>query len=258
MSNKQPHFLRFADRLTGAQFLCIIVLYLLFGTAAHAANSHYMVTSRELETRVADALVTQGAGESVTATLTGKYSEKLHESTRPIHVELHALDYDARQMTWYGEVRFYDGDTLANSLPIEGRYENLIAIPVLNKRLHRTDIIEDGDIAWEHVAEHRLRKDTILSAEELLGFSPRRVISENRAIRNGEVEQPKIVQKGDLMQIRFITANMEIRTIGQAMDDGAKGDMIRIRNSESDIVVHATIMQGGMAEVKPLMQLSQN
>lgn len=228
------------------------------GAAAHAADQRHMLTVPELESRVADELESLGAGESVGISLIGRFNEVIHESKRPIHVQFQSLDYDARDMTWHGELKLFNGDTLAATLPIEGRYEALLAVPVLKHRLHRSDVIEKADITWEHVPEHRLRKDVIVSAEELIGMSPRRVISNGRAIRLSEIEKPVVMKRGDIVQIRYRTPKIEIRTLGEAMDDGATGERIRIRNSESNIVVRARVMGPGMAQVQDLMQLSLN
>lgn len=255
--NRRHIALPLSDRFVGLQILCVLVLFILSGFSVQAAGSH-IVTTKDVEISISEALQQQGAGEAVNATLTGKFNDKLHQSNEPVTVEVHSLDFTAQDMKWNAELRFFDGEKLAQTLPVEGRFENLIAVPVLNKRLHRGDMIEEADIAFENIPEHRLRKDTILSADELIGNSPRRVISENRPVRSSEVEHPQIVTKGDLIQVRFLAGTMTIQTMGEALDTGAKGDTIRIRNTDSNIVVQATIAQPGMADVKPLMQLSQN
>jgi len=239
-------------------FVAAMLILAGIGATAHAANQRHMLTVSELESRLADELEALGAGESVSVSLIGRYNDVLHDSKRPVHLQFQSLDFDARDNTWHGEIKLFNGDTLAQTMPLKGRFQPLVAVPVLKHRLHRRDVIEEADITWQDVPEHRLRKDVILSSGELVGMSPRRVISDGRAIRVSEIEKPIVMRRGDIVQIRYNTPKIEIRTIGEAMDDAATGDRIRIRNSESDIVVQAEVLGPGMAQVKDLMQISQN
>ena len=243
-------------------FLALWVALFLIGAIdiAHSEEvaPSYKVTSDEVESIAAAALEEMGAGENIAASLVGRYQRVLYRHASPFNVELNVSDYDARAMRWHGDLIILSNDEEVESIPLSGRYEALIEVPVLTRRLHRSDIIEEADLEWVAVPEHRLRKDVLMSAEELIGKAPRRVISEGRPIREAEIENPIITAKGDIVQVIYTTPFMELRTIGMALEEGAKGDHIRIRNSESDIVIHATLLDEGIAQVSNPLQTTLN
>ena len=233
-----------------------VLFFVLAAQTAWASGKSNHFSISDLEAMVAEQLIQDGAGDIIKASLMGKYRTILHQSERPIHVELAEFDYNARNLRWNAAIMVYEGDTLAANLDMNGRFENLVEVPVLVQRLHDDDVIEDDDIEWVAYPEHRLRKDTVMAASELIGYSPKRVISESRPIRESELIRPRVIEKGDLVQLQFRTNHMEIRTIGQAMSEGAIGDNIAVKNNESEIVVQATITGPNAAEVKHTIQLN--
>jgi flagella basal body P-ring formation protein FlgA len=234
--------------------LMIIAALLLLSAPAYAQD--YSLNLQDLEALIAESLVSEGAGEEPEVSITGRMQPVLARGHAPLQAGIDYLDYDARSLSWNAVVSLFEDGELLKTLELNGRYAPTAQVPVLSRRLHNSDVIGEEDIVWQHFPEHRLRKDTILSAEQLIGKSPRRVISENRPVRIADVEAPSIVDKGDLIRISFQTPFMEIRTVGEAMEEGASGQRIRIRNSESGIVVQAVITGPGEAEVKQLMQIS--
>lgn len=247
---------------TRSFFFALWVALFLIGAAdiAHSEETapSYKVTSDEVESIAATTLEAMGAGEHIAASLVGRYQRVIYRHDSPFNVELNISDYDARALRWHGDLIIQSNDEEVDAIPLSGRYEALIEVPVLTRRLHRSDIIEEADLEWVAVPEHRLRKDVLMSAEALIGKAPRRVISEGRPIREAEIENPVITNKGDIVQVIYTTPFMELRTIGMALEEGAKGDHIRIRNSESDIVIHATLIEEGIAQVSNPLQTTLN
>lgn len=244
----------------GMMVLLLVALFvLLVSASSHAAEaSTSQLMAADVESLISEALIEQGAGDKLSATITGRTNDVLYRGTQPLSISLTALDFDAKSASFKGAVDVYEADTKKETIDLSGRFEVLIEVPVLSQRLHKGDVIEATDIEWISMPEHRLRKDTILSEEALIGFTPRRIISENRPVRAVDIEKPRLMQKGDSVQLSFRTPAMEIRTLGIAMEEGAKGDTIRIRNSDSQVVVQAVITGKGVAEVAPYAQLSLN
>jgi len=60
-------------------------------------------------------------------------------------------------------------------------------------------------------------------------------------IRVGDVEDPIVVHKGDLVTIELNTAAMQLTAQGKALDDGAMGAAIRINNTQSNRIIDAAV-----------------
>lgn len=227
--------------------------------AAHTAwadDTNYSITLVDVEQAIADQLIADGAADELEISLTGKHPRLLYSEKIPVHFEIESLDYNAKTMRWRANLAFFKNDRLDKISHIGGRYASLIEVPVLSQRLHSDDVIEASDIEWIKVPSQRLRKNTIMSEKELIGMAPKRLISELRPIRENEIHHPIIIKKGDLVQMFFQTPHMEIRTLGESMDDGAIGELIRIKNSHSEIVVQATVNGENSAIVNQPAQLA--
>ncbi len=220
------------------------------------ANAAYMLSTQDVEKAISEALEQQDAADHVRASLIGKFGKNLYSSDTPMVIEIRDLTYDSKDMRWESTLTIFQDGELATSIPVDGRYETLIEVPVLTKRLRNGDIIEEDDIVWQLEIEHRLRKQTVMNAKDMIGKTPRRVLSEKRPIRENELVAPVVMAKGALVNIEFKTANMEIRTTGEALTDGAMGELVRIRNTDSNIVVQARITGKNSAAVEAMPQLA--
>lgn len=241
----------------------MMVLFLLAAASAAwsqeaPAAADQQVVNSDVEALLNEALVEQGAGEKIAATITGRTNTTLYRGNGPLSIAINAVDFDAKTTSFKSTVDVFDGEQKASTFELVGRYDVMTEIPVLTQRFFKGDLIEASDIATISIPEHRLRKDTVQSADDLIGQTPRRIISEQRPIRIADIEKPRVMKKGDGVQLSFHTPAMEIRTLGVAMQEGATGDTIRVRNSDSQMVIQATITGPGAAEVAPQTQLSLN
>ena len=98
------------------------------------------------------------------------------------------------------------------------------------------------------------RKGVVTKHTDILEQTPKHSIAPGRPIRDSEVTALPIIKKNALVQIEFKTANLFITTTGQAMTNGAKGEIIKIRNINSDQIVRAVVEDEHTVSVKPLVQ----
>ena len=218
------------------------------------SSIHY----REVAKAVADALKTEGAGESIEAKInTYRPHSTLLKHHSPLTFELSNVDFDARALTWTASLYPYDYEKPLAPLKLSGSYDEMMEVPVLARRVRREEVITDADIKWQKVQASRLRQDTAMQIEQMIGMAPRRTISPNRSVRMAELVKPSIVKKNDQITLEYRTNAMEIKALGEAMEEGAAGDIIRIRNKDSRQPIQARIIASGLAEVMPLGVLAQ-
>ena len=229
-----------------------------YSSAFASDTGAYVLTSKQVSSEISKHLAHIGAGEKVKATITGAPNTVYVRHDKPLMVEIDDLSYKANSLQWTAQMKIFAEEKLLQHHDLAGRFVELVPVPVLTKRLGSDDVITDTDIVWKDVPEDRLRKDTIIEAETLLGMSPRRVISQNRPIRSREITRPTLVEKGKLVQVHFYQGGMHIRTLAEAREDGALGDVIRVRNVDSGSVLQAKVTSSTNTEVLEYERLSAN
>ncbi len=214
------------------------------------------VTLQEAEKAVGAAIVADGLAEIADATITSTRLPVLYRAPRPVTLEIRTLKAGEDSKAWSAHLYVMDGEDVITALPLSGRFEELTMVPVLRQRVHRGDTIEQSDIDYQPQPVARLRKDTVLNPKEMIGLTPARIISAGRPVRNSELQQPAVLEKGANVTMQFDSPFMTIRTVGEAMEAGALGELIRVKNHDSGVTVQAritspdTVTVGGRESIK--------
>ncbi len=141
---------------------------------------------------------------------------------------------------------------------LTGRVHKLISVPVLTKRHSRRSVIRKHDVELINVRERKVGPDTITDAEQLVGMAAKRLIRAGAPIRTSQIQRPLLVTKGGLVTIFLKMANMNLTARGRALEDGSKGDVVRITNSQSKKVVEAKVTGANAVKVDLLRQIALN
>lgn len=126
-------------------------------------------------------------------------------------------------------------------LPVSGRAFGVVQIPVLSRRVIPGDVIGPGDIDWQDVRADQTTSDTAATDAQLIGMTPRRGVSTNQPVRLRDLQSPRMIDKGSLVTITLSTPSMTLTTQGKALQDGGKGEVIRVVNTQSNRIVEATV-----------------
>lgn len=228
----------------------IAAIFAAIVPAAHAtmpASSYFEVAREDVAAAVAATLAERGASEKVRVVV---YSADpvLYRANAPLNVAIQALSFDKDSHKWQANMHIISRDKTVSVTPVQGRYEAVLTVPVLTRKTVDTDVISDADIEMMDVPDRLVRKDTVLRAEDIIGKSPKRSISPNRPIRLTEVNLPAIVKKGNPVEVQYSAPYMKIRTMGQALEDGSMGSLIRIKNPDSQRAITARVVGTGLVE----------
>ena len=222
----------------------IIMLLAIIMSAAGvaAADDANVFTGSNASTIIAQALVKNGAGDDLTAHINEvRDEEQLATASGAISAEVDKLNIDKEHKNWKATLLFKaDGRNLA-PMNVSGNYEELASVPVLKRQVRVGETIAAEDIEFDKQPARHLRKNTATDTKDLIGKSPKHVISDHRPIRLDEIASPSILIKGAHITMIYRSRNLEIRTVGEALDSGAKGDVIRIKNLASKAVIDGVI-----------------
>ncbi|HEY8579765.1 MAG TPA: flagellar basal body P-ring formation chaperone FlgA [Beijerinckiaceae bacterium] len=87
------------------------------------------------------------------------------------------------------------------------------------------------------------------SADAIVGLVARSTLVANRPIPLNGVEKAKIVANGAQVRMRFNQGGFTIVTAGQALQAGGLGEMVRVRNADTGLVVSGLVREDGAVEV---------
>ncbi|MBI3451678.1 MAG: flagellar basal body P-ring formation protein FlgA, partial [Rhodospirillales bacterium] len=146
----------------------------------------------------------------------------------------------------------------AQRVSISGRTFRTISLPVLRGSVSPGDVIRRQDIEWLSIREDRVSRDVVTDANRLVGTTPRVRLRPGEPIRDNDTRPPVLVTRNSSVMIVLQMPNMTLTAQGRAIEDGAKGDVIRVTNLQSKKVIEATVNGPDMVTVIVGPRLSLN
>jgi flagella basal body P-ring formation protein FlgA len=115
----------------------------------------------------------------------------------------------------------------------------------------RHDLERGQTIMPSDIVETRseIKKDA-LTCSAVVGQAPRSLIRAQTTLRSGLVQAPKVVKRGDRVNIVYQSGSLRITARGEAMRDGARGDWITVVNTSSKKVVKARVDAAGSVSIQ--------
>jgi flagella basal body P-ring formation protein FlgA len=126
-------------------------------------------------------------------------------------------------------------------LPISGRAMRMTEVPVLAHRIDRGDVIRLGDVVTAKVAMSLVGRDTVTDAKDLLGLEATRQLSAGAPIRTQDIRPQVLVPKNSLVTIVLRHGGMELSVQGKALEEGSKGDVVKVVNTKSKRVLEGQV-----------------
>ncbi len=164
-------------------------------------------------------------------------------------VEVEDLNYTAGDRR-FNAILTIPGDGLnVRRVRVAGRVHRVSGVPVLARRVMRGEVIGARDIEWVQVRSGRIPHNTVLDAESLVGLSPKRTLRAGSPVRMSEVQEPLLVTKGAQVTLVLETESMTLTARGRSMEDGSRGDTIRVTNAQSHTVVEGVVSGAGTVTV---------
>ncbi|WP_170308306.1 flagellar basal body P-ring formation chaperone FlgA [Parashewanella tropica] len=120
-------------------------------------------------------------------------------------------------------------------------------VAVANRILSTGQVITADDVIMKSIDERRLRGAMFDQLNALVGTRLKRRIGKGNVIYQQNV---CYVCKGDIVSIFAKSANLQIKTVGMALNDGNPNDKIRVRNSKSNKIIEVNVIGVGEVEVK--------
>lgn len=122
-------------------------------------------------------------------------------------------------------------------------------IYVANHSLRKGDIIKKEDLRLVRSDINKLRTRPMTDAQQLIGMVVKRNISLGTPLSSRYLTYPTMINRGDTVDIIAGTDSIAIRMTGKALKSGAKGQRITVKNSSSQKVIDAIVVNAGTVKV---------
>ncbi len=115
-------------------------------------------------------------------------------------------------------------------------------VVVSNHLLRRHYTITEGDIRLEKMNLAELSANVVTDPLEVIGKRTKRAIDPNLPLKLNFLEVPPLVRRGDLVTIVAESDTLKITTQGIVSENGCKGEMVRVINTNSRKDVYARVV----------------
>lgn len=195
----------------------------------------------EIVAALESALAAYGAGHNLTIDIPRSASTVKIARGAIAELAIEDLAYDPGTGRFRATLVIRDSFGKARRDALFGSAISYIELPVLRTRLRRDHVISDTDVVWQSFRVNRVPADALDDPAAMIGLSPARTVTPGKPVLAGDLRAPTIVKKGAVIAMRLTTQNMRLIATGRALESGALGDLIQVRNTHSKLVVDAIV-----------------
>lgn len=209
------------------------------------------VGSESIKDELKKALAAKGLAGKYDLDFLGQAPEITLPHDQPATFDITEVSFDPEKDTFTASLAAPSSGNPIHRAKLSGKVERVTSIPVLRETLRSGTIIGMNDIEMVDMPTKSLNNEYIMNADELNGMTPRRFIHAGKPVQADEVEAPRIVQRGDAVTMVFQEGMLSLTAMGKALENGAKGDLIRVVNTASNRTVQAVVTAEREVTVQP-------
>lgn len=148
------------------------------------------------------------------------------DTTKPGHI---AIDY--RSVPGSDETRFR----------LKASAESWRMLPVAARPLKKGDVLKAEDIKFSKVTDATSNGDALENLGDILGRQVTRDLGQGELFRVKSISVPAVVHAGSAVTLVVKNASLEVTASGTAVEAGAVGQEIKVRNNASSKVVSGRV-----------------
>lgn len=198
------------------------------------------IVAHEIIQRLRGDLVAEGMPKAAHIELTNRNFE--------INIPLQmSTELDVRNVSYeptsgrFNALLLIGGEQSAQRVMVTGRTYATSPVPVLRRAISPGEIIRKDDLEMVNRREDQVARDAITDPARLIGTTPRSRLRIGEPVRENETRAPVMVARNANVLIRLVHGPMTLTAQGKAEEEGARGDVIRVRNMHSNKTIEAIV-----------------
>jgi flagella basal body P-ring formation protein FlgA len=161
------------------------------------------------------------------------------------------LDYDQEQGHFSATLSVTGGGMDPLTMRIAGDVADVVELPVPVTRLRVGAVTGPDDVRMARVHVTSLHAEVVHDPAALIGMQVKRQLSAGVPVAVADLMQPTQVTRGDPVRLQLEVSGLSLTGQGMALESGAAGDLIRVRNISSQAVLEAEVVGPGVVRVLP-------
>jgi len=148
-------------------------------------------------------------------------------------------------------IRFYDKEVFLKEKTVRVRLEVLRDMVVSTGYLAKGTNISKDDVKLVKKWFDRISPRVVTDINDVLGKRLRTSIKQpNTIITRNMLREPVMVKRGKLVRIVLEKGPLKVTTMGLSKQNGACGDIIKVKNISSKNVIYARVMGDSLVQVE--------
>ena len=160
-------------------------------------------------------------------------------------LELVELRLEPRTERFSGAFRVRLATGEERVLALAGRAQAVVEVMVPARTVAAGERLDAGLLEPMLVIERQLRADTLVEPADLLGVEARRRLLPGRPVRRGDVQAPRLVRRGEAVEVVYRAPGIELVAIARALEDGARGSVVAVSNLDSGQRLSGVVSDAG-------------
>jgi flagella basal body P-ring formation protein FlgA len=120
---------------------------------------------------------------------------------------------------------------------------------VLNRGIAAGETISLADISIEKRDASRIAGAALANPVDAVGKTARRVLSAGTLLSANDVVSPRLVKRGDTVELVSRRNGLEVRMTGRALSDAGQDERVSVENASSRRIVQGTVDASGTVVV---------
>lgn len=122
-------------------------------------------------------------------------------------------------------------------------------VPVLTRPLKIGDVITEDAVTTE-MRLMQSYQDTMMDVKSVVGMQAARFLTTGQMLASRDLKREQILRKGQMVKAIFGADALEISISAQAEEGGAVGDVIKVKNLDSQKMFAAKIIDRGVVKIE--------
>ncbi len=171
-------------------------------------------------------------------------------------LEIRDLSFNPANGLFEASLAMDDDESSARSRRIAGRVFATRRVPVLVGYAERGMLLKDAGIEWKEVRISRLSQTIVTDMTDLDGMVAKRHLIPGQMIRSSDIQKPLVIKKGATLTINYQAPGLTLSVQGRAVENGSRGDIIRVVNTRSNQTIEARVIGPSTVAAPRSMELS--
>ena len=195
----------------------------------------------QIKEAIQTALYDEGVYGDYDIAIPAEFQRIILPANQPAQMHIERVKVDPNRNTFEVMVSAPSSDNPIHKFEVKGKMHHVIRVPVLTESMEHGRIITANDIRMMEIRERDFTKGTIADTQSLIGMTARRLVIAGRPLKETDLVAPQVVERGELVTLNLNNGIMNISTQVKALENGAKGDIIRVVNTSSNQTLQALV-----------------